>query len=42
MVQDILNGRVFIEPLNEILSNGVISKHLIYKPNANHFEILDI
>ncbi len=40
MLQNILNDRIFIEPWNQIMCNGVINKHLIHKPNANHVKQL--
>jgi hypothetical protein len=35
-IQNILDGRVFVKPLNKIMSYGVISDHLAHKPGANH------
>jgi hypothetical protein len=37
-----MNGRILVEPLNEVMPNGVIDKHLPHKYNANHLEKSDL
>jgi len=41
-IQGVLNGRVFVKPLNELMPYGVISEHFTHKPGANHPKALNI